>query len=546
MPQSRTGRPPRRQLRIRPEGTPGGPILSVRYRSCSAHPTRFTPTWNLPISARCANQGTHSTNGDYPQMRPRAYPSELRLAFGGRSVRRAPIYSLTKPTLSAASTLHGVDITVSLFIIMFLSSARSSVIPVCRPKLVAGFIPAVPKRLSTTSTIGSTLCSQSLRGPRRSQISWLPGPSIANRSIATAIHQSREDIVDSIKGQTLRLPDIERLFEGWPRVLNPHQHLVSDVVNDVLERYTVSPTALAKLTKNRLDHLLAVWYPFASPERLEELAYFVCWMFILDDEVDIISAAGKDNEAAFYHIWHETLRVSSESCALNEADDSKPWRKSEFESVESFRGIGQWLKTRYTVEQRQRFWDEIQKTSESYVKEQRIRKLQEIPQYDAYCDYRYGSCCMAQVVSMIEYANESQIPADIMESPEMKAVWAETTKLLWLNNDIVSVKKEVADGFLENLVVIASNPGYRLQDGLDHCVEKLAEAIISLDKAASILEAKYVSGKGDEVSRDVERFIINSEFLRGSDCLRILMAQKDTSPSLLARRLYDWYGTAHS
>jgi hypothetical protein len=43
-------------------------------------------------------------------------------------------------------------------------------------------------------------------------------------------------------------------------------------------------------------------------------------------------------------------------------------------------------------------------TAEGYLAEQRFRDKSELPDYEAYCKYRSGRCCMGQVVSLIEYA----------------------------------------------------------------------------------------------------------------------------------------------
>lgn len=100
-----------------------------------------------------------------------------------------------------------------------------------------------------------------------------------------------------------------------------------------------------RLTKNQLDVLVAGWYPLASCERLAELAQFVCWMFIVDDEIDGLVKATSEE---FKHIWDEILRVISESCALHGHVAGAKFRESEFQSAETFRPFGVMLMERYT------------------------------------------------------------------------------------------------------------------------------------------------------------------------------------------------------
>jgi len=338
---------------------------------------------------------------------------------------------------------------------------------------------------------------------------------VAVRHITTAdTHRARADVLNTVIGQRLRIPDVKTQFEGWPWLSNPHKDSVTEGVNEILRKYTVTPKVMHRLTKNQLDVLVAGWFPLASRERLAELAQFVCWMFIVDDEIDGMAKASMEE---FRHIWDEILRVISESCALHGHDAGAEFRKSEFQSAETFRPFGVRLMERYTQEQRQRFWNELKITADAYIKLHEFTKLDRIPDYDAYSIGRYGSSCMAQNLAMFEYANESNIPEEIMESLELKTLWKETTDLTWIWNDIVSFKKEIADGFMDNMVLIASKPSYDLQAGLDHCIERMADAVSRTNKAVATLETKYLrsdrghgtagSADSDRIAQDLEKFI---------------------------------------
>lgn len=70
---------------------------------------------------------------------------------------------------------------------------------------------------------------------------------------------------------------------------------------------------------------------------------------------------------------------------------------------------------------------------------------------------------------------------------------------------------------MDNMVLIASKPSYNLQAGLDHCVERMTEAVSRTNRSVAALEAKYLkSGRGhgtagttdsDRVAQDLEKFI---------------------------------------
>ena len=54
-----------------------------------------------------------------------------------------------------------------------------------------------------------------------------------------------------------------------------------------------------KLMKADLGLLLSLWFPYADATTLQALTYFTCWMFLVDDETDKVSAPGLDNKEGF-------------------------------------------------------------------------------------------------------------------------------------------------------------------------------------------------------------------------------------------------------
>lgn len=46
---------------------------------------------------------------------------------------------------------------------------------------------------------------------------------------------TREDLVESLKGQTLHIPDLEGLFSYWPQYQNPHLAMLEGEINNHLQ-----------------------------------------------------------------------------------------------------------------------------------------------------------------------------------------------------------------------------------------------------------------------------------------------------------------------
>ena len=69
-------------------------------------------------------------------------------------------------------------------------------------------------------------------------------------------------------------------------------------------------------------------------------------MFLVDDEIDQVSAPGWDNEEKFNTLYDEVMGFVGGS--LRVAGKSLSKERSKVEAVESFRGIGEKLVDRYT------------------------------------------------------------------------------------------------------------------------------------------------------------------------------------------------------
>jgi hypothetical protein len=259
-------------------------------------------------------------------------------------------------------------------------------------------------------------------------------------------NRTREEIVSHLRGQVVRIPDLEVLFADWPIRVNPNQGVVKAVVDYILEHHSMTKAVEMKLKRANLALLIASWYPPASEETLKEITYFVCWMYVVDDAIiDKVSWPGHDNATAFDTAFHELNEFLTASLRLD-GDMQKPIPISTIAAINSFASIGEALCRKYTLSQRQAFYDAYVLTMKGYRTEQQLRITGQLPLWDEYWTYREGSSCIRMCVAMIELAIGSNIPEHTIESKEMQDLWTETTVLTWLTNDMISAKKELGEG----------------------------------------------------------------------------------------------------
>ena len=292
-----------------------------------------------------------------------------------------------------------------------------------------------------------------------------------------------------------------------------------------------------KLKRANLGLLIASWYPFASAQTLKDITYFVCWMYVVDDAVvDKVSWPGSDNEKAFEAAHNDIMAfVGSSLKVAGYTPDQTP--HSTIEAVSSFAPIARVLCRGYSHQQRLRFYHSSRLTMDGYRTEQQFRLSGHPPTWSQYHAYRQGSSCISMCVATTELASDLHLPEYVVNSPEVQDLWRETTVNCWLANDILSAKKEMNDGFIENAVVLLSRETGSVQDAMDATVQMLVESIARFDGLAKDVEGKFCGDdrttagelrNGDRKSEDVNGTLKDSadtiayqvrKFVQGCRCL---------------------------
>lgn len=211
-------------------------------------------------------------------------------------------------------------------------------------------------------------------------------------------------------------------------------------------------------------------------------------MFVVDDVIDGYAQRGQIDRLEILNAEcsdyiHRSLKLSS---------PSPPPVYTE-PSVSAFADCGQILSSRCSKALRQRFAREISFTLDCYRQELNYRSRGHIPTAGEYLAYRVGSSCTMQMTAMIEFANDLRLPDEIMDSREVRQVYEAEAHVQWLTNDIVSVHKEMRQGFVENLVVLLADGD--AQRGMDRTVDLLREAKARLDDTSAVLLSRHGSGE---------------------------------------------------
>ena len=79
--------------------------------------------------------------------------------------------------------------------------------------------------------------------------------------------------------------------------------------------------------------------------------------------------------------------------------------------------------------------------------EQRLRLQAQIVSIEDFWQYRLGTSAVGVVLCLNEYCNETALPSRFVHDPAVAALWHLTNVNICCVNDLLSVKKEVAQSF---------------------------------------------------------------------------------------------------
>ncbi|KAF4835925.1 Non-reducing polyketide synthase fsr1 [Colletotrichum tropicale] len=270
--------------------------------------------------------------------------------------------------------------------------------------------------------------------------------------------------------------------------------------------HAINESVRARLTKAKLADQLAGWYPFATCDTMAALTSFQVWMFIIDDLLDQYSLPQRFDYAALQILLADCRDFIQQSLGLSQKCDNDGYEYRDHDAVTSFKEYaGAVMKTfGDNHAYRSRIAREAIATLDGYRHEAMNRHQGRVPSLEEYLGYRAASSCIMQVVVNFEFANTVHMPEDVMKTPEMCRLYESAVAICFILNDIVSLRKEIKEGFVENLVVLLADGD--VQRGVDGAAARMQLEVYALDDAAEKATRRF---KGTPHEKDIEVLVNN-------------------------------------
>ncbi|KAH7031685.1 isoprenoid synthase domain-containing protein [Microdochium trichocladiopsis] len=334
----------------------------------------------------------------------------------------------------------------------------------------------------------------------------------------------RDALFASLKGKKARIPNLRPVLAGWRGsdecYVSPFIDALRIKVDKRLQSLNVSTKKLRGLQATDFGLFAALWWPEASLDKLEILAYLSIWLFTWDDEIDEAEGLYTDDFVAAQRFRADTLRFVRQCLGLVDAQEEGDVRAPRNQNIQSFDVIGYVIRDAYDLTQKTRFYDEIAKFIHSTEVEQRNRLQGVVPTLIEYWACRLGTsavyitCAAGEYASATSRATCRQLPPYLMNSAPRRSLWDETNVTISIVNDLCSLKKEMKAGGIDNVVPLAFVCTGDVQAAIDMSMHSLRTSRERFDGAARQLLA-LADNEGDDVRRQVQDHI---EVLR-SNCV---------------------------
>ncbi|KAI1320497.1 isoprenoid synthase domain-containing protein [Xylariaceae sp. FL0255] len=162
--------------------------------------------------------------------------------------------------------------------------------------------------------------------------------------------------------------------------------------------------------------------------------------------------------------------------------------------ITCFKPVGDAVSIAYNTTQLQKLMDELIFFIDMCQEEHKFQMTQRLPSVEEYQRKRMGSSATRVCLAMTDYAYGDIMPEDIIKDESMKIIWHETNMIISVVNDILSIKKAIAQSQADPLIPLLSHKLGSVQAALDEAARLVSQSIQRFEVAESKLLTFYAKG----------------------------------------------------
>lgn len=236
--------------------------------------------------------------------------------------------------------------------------------------------------------------------------------------VRSQLHGEALVVASQLHGKKLHLSDLTKVFASWPTATNKQANELQTLVDSLLERIVTNKRKLEALKQADFGRLMSLfvpsyqptqlililipsrWYPDAEwPELMVATAYSV-WIFVWDDEIDAGDTDAAANEELAQAYYRQSLAYIHSALGLG--DDGQDDIKAPHQNMALFADVARGVREATDIQQRQRFFDELENFMLQVGVEHTHRMAGTMPTTEEYMNIRSGSVGCAPQIAITE------------------------------------------------------------------------------------------------------------------------------------------------
>ncbi|KAM5507116.1 hypothetical protein McanMca71_002025 [Microsporum canis] len=258
----------------------------------------------------------------------------------------------------------------------------------------------------------------------------------------------------SLKGQEASIPNLYSLLPEWsPRLHKEYERARDEVVNPWLQRWVDDPRTCVKLQKANFTVFAAIVCADASFDKLCTVAKSFAWYFIWDDQFDCGSLT-YDTEGTIAYLKKCKEYFQYHLLEIGEHPDLSSFSKEQQKALLCWNEVGQHVRETCSKDVCEVFLDKMVGYVTSVNTVDSIFHGEEVPSLAEYWHRRDLTAGVYPVIATLPFIYDIEISKLHLKDPAFAALWRQTSYVVHITNDMLSMRKEARDNQIENLVPV--------------------------------------------------------------------------------------------
>ncbi|KAF3013934.1 terpene cyclase [Neopestalotiopsis sp. 37M] len=319
-----------------------------------------------------------------------------------------------------------------------------------------------------------------------------------------------EDVYKSLQGQRLVIPDLRPVYSNWKTAVNVHYPKLVTEINIYLDKWITDEALRTAYRKADLAFLPSSMYPDCEWDRLKTMGLFTAAVFVMDDSIDKEFSGDEDDYAADY-VAADELRKDCVAFMRGQLRQSTMRPFEPTPAPKEIAGFSEVAKLLLKSDPRQVQLPMLAKDLEDFIEgtapEQAFKLGGTLPTVEEYWSFRHFVGCVLCYSTLHQYVADTKLPMELAWSEEVMAMRTETSFQPCVCNDLFSLKKEICERSVTNLIpIMMAHSQKSLDDVMSELIGQLYASAERFDTAAAALRAK---GKryDSAIQSQLERFI---------------------------------------